>query len=349
MQKQTTKIIAIILLVLVASSLAACNAAPADEAYRFKYWNECAALTSLQEYVEAVTDEKSPDYIPVADRIAVFDMDGTLYGELFPTYFEYLLLAYRGLDDPDYTADEDVKAVAQTIRTSAQTGSFPSDMPMRHALAQAKAFAGLTPGEFEDYVHEFMKQTPAGFAGMTYGEAFYLPMLEVLDYLQKNAFKTYIVSGSDRFICRALASEACHVPYEQIIGMDVKLEASGQGDRDSLDYQYTADDKVVRTSTVLIKNLKTNKVLQIAQEIDKQPVLSFGNSSGDVSMHVYTITGNRYKSQAYMLIANDEARDYGNTAKTEQLGEQWRASGFNVISMKDDWTTIYGAGVTKTE
>ena len=355
MKKHFTKIISVLLIAVMAMMFVACG----DEAlensgetqtaeFSFNYWNKCDALTSLKSYVTDVTDKKSENFIPVADRIAVFDMDGTLYGELFPTYLEYLLMAYRCLDDENYTADEDVKEVARTIRECSLTGSFPSDMPIKHALGQAKAFAGLTPKEFEDYVKEFLKQTPAGFEGMTYATAFYLPMIEVLDYLHENDFKTYIVSGSDRFICRALASEPCNIPYEQIIGMDVKLEATGQNGKDSLDYQFTADDKVVRTETVLIKNLKTNKVLQINQEIDKQPVLSFGNSSGDLSMHIYSITNNKYKAEAYMLIANDEERDYGNTEKAEKLGEQWKEYGFNVISMKDDWTTIYGAGVKKS-
>ncbi len=349
MQKKLSKIVSLFILVCLAISLVSCGSAEKTGKYEFKYWNECSALNNLKDYVEDVTDEKSKDFIPVADRIAVFDMDGTLYGELFPTYLEYLLFAYRALDDKNFQADEETKEVARTIRASAETGSFPSDMPMKHALGQAKVFAGMTVNEFLNYVKEFLKQTPAGFTGMTYGEAFYLPMIEVLDYLQKNQFKTYIVSGSDRFICRALASEPCNIPYEQIIGMDVKLESDGQDGKDSLDYQFVAGDKVIRTDSLLIKNLKTNKVLQITQEICKQPVLSFGNSSGDTSMHVFSVTDNKYRSQAYMLIANDEVRDYGNAEKAEKLGEQWKASGFNVISMKDDWKTIYGDKVIKTK
>ena len=86
----------------------------------------------------------------------------------------------------------------------------------------------------------------------------------------------------------------------------------------------------------------------IMQEIGRQPVLSFGNSSGDCSMHNYTIFNNRYRSAAFMLIADDEERDYGNTEKTRELGEQWEESGYNVISMKDDFRTIYGEDVKKT-
>ena len=84
------------------------------------------------------------------------------------------------------------------------------------------------------------------------------------------------------------------------------------------------------------------------RDIGKQPVLSFGNSSGDYSMHMYTISNNKYRSAAFMLIADDEERDYGNTEKTRKLGEKWEASGFTVISMRDDFLTIYGEDVVKT-
>ncbi len=89
-------------------------------------------------------------------------------------------------------------------------------------------------------------------------------------------------------------------------------------------------------------------MLQIAQEIGRRPVLSFGNSSGDVSMHNYVIHNNVYKSAAFMLVADDEVRDYGNAEKAAGLAAKWEASGYNVISMANDWTTIYGENVVKT-
>jgi hypothetical protein len=138
------------------------------------------------------------------------------------------------------------------------------------------------------------------------------------------------------------------IPYENIIGMDVELKATGQGDTPGLDYVYTGTDDIFRTDHLLIKNLKTNKVLQIAQEIGRQPVLSFGNSSGDVSMHNYVINNNPYKSAAFMLIADDDVRDYGNSEKGPELREKWENSGFTVISMANDWKTIYGEEVVKT-
>ena len=104
----------------------------------------------------------------------------------------------------------------------------------------------------------------------------------------------------------------------------------------------------MRTDRLIIKDLKTNKVVQIAQEIGRQPVLSFGNSSGDVSMHNYALYNNQYRSAVFQLIADDDVRDYGSSAKGPELREKWENMGFNVISMKDDWKTIYGENVVKT-
>ena len=111
---------------------------------------------------------------------------------------------------------------------------------------------------------------------------------------------------------------------------------------------FKADDQIIRTDRLLIKNLKMNKVKQIVRDIGKQPVLSFGNSSGDVSMHMYTISNNAYRSEAFMLVADDDVRDYGNPEKAASLKEKWEDYGFNVISMRDDFRTIYGDGVVKT-
>jgi hypothetical protein len=169
-----------------------------------------------------------------------------------------------------------------------------------------------------------------------------------VEYLQDNDFTCYVVSGSDRFICRTFIEGMLDIPYANIIGMDVQLAASKQGDEDPLNYVFTAEDSVVRTDKLLVKNLKTNKVLQIAQDIGMQPVLSFGNSSGDVSMHNYTINNNPFRSAAFMLIADDSERDYGSAERVQPLKEKWEASGYTVISMANDWKTIYGENVVKT-
>ena len=315
----------------------------------FADWNDGApALGALIDYVEAVTDQASPDYIPPADRIAVFDMDGTLCAELCPTYLEYYLLAWRILKDPNYTPDEEMLEFGRILRDHAIDKSFPDHMDMLHATHAAKAYAGMTLREFADFVTGCLIRNVDGFEGMTYATCFYTPMIEVVDYLQDHDFKVYICSGSDRFICRTFIEGMLDIPYEHIIGMDVGLEATGQHGEDGLDYVFKAGDDVIRTDTLLIKNLKMNKVTQIVQEIGRKPVLSFGNSGGDVSMHMYTISANPYRSAAFMLVADDDVRDYGNPEKAEGLKAQWADSGFHVISMRDDFRTIYGDKVVKT-
>ncbi len=340
-----------VLLVLAIAALAL-FAAPAlaeEKEEAFAEWNsEAPALKALIEYVEDVTDETSENYIPPADRIATFDMDGTLCAELYPTYLEYWLLARRIFCDPDYEPDEEMLAFGRILRDCALDKSFPQGFEMDHAVHAAKAYAGMTLNEFDDFVTRQLVRDVDGFEGMTYAASIYLPMIEVVEYLEDNGFKVYVCSGSDRFICRTLLEGMLDIPYEQIIGMDVALEVKDHGDTEGLNYSYTMEDTLVRTDKVLIKNLKTNKVFQIAQEIGRQPVLSFGNSGGDTSMHNYTLTNNKYKSAAFMLIADDEERDYGNTEKARALGEKWEAAGYHVISMKDDFRTIYGDDVKKT-
>ena len=315
----------------------------------FTLWNQCEALSALQDYVKDVTNPSSPNYIKEEDRIATFDMDGTFVGELYPTYFEYNLLEYRALDDPTYMAPDDVRETAQEIRDFVRSGKkLPDHFDMKHAYAAAKAYSGMTLAQFDAYVKAYAAQPANGFTGMTYGQSFYKPMLEVFEYLKANGFTYYVVSGSDRFICRALV-EAIGIEPNRVIGMDVKLESSGQGTTEGVNYTMGREENLVRTDELIIKNLKTNKVFQISQEIGKVPVLSFGNSGGDCSMHNYALSHPTYKTAAFMLIADDDARDHANREKALTLGQQWREAGYHVISMRDDFKTIYGDGVQKTD
>jgi len=313
----------------------------------FKSWNSCEALTALKGFVEDVTNTQSQNFIRPEDRIATFDMDGTFVGELYPTYFEYNLLEYRALDDPSYRdkAPEDVRQAAQDIRDFVRQGTaLPDHFDMIHAQAAAKAYAGMTLAEFDSYVKAYAALPANGFTNMTYGEGVYQPMLEVFDYLKDNGFTCYVVSGSDRFICRALV-EPLGIAPNRVIGMDVKLMSSKQGDVAGVNYTMGNEEDLIRTDELIIKNLKTNKVLQISQEIGKVPVLSFGNSGGDAAMHNYCMGNDRYRSAAFMLIADDDVRDHANRDKALKLGEQWREAGYHVISMHDDFKTIYGEKV----
>ena len=231
-------LVAILILCGTTTTLTSCSKDDNDETrlptvakVYFSSWNNCDALTALQEYIADVTNPQSPNYIIMEDRIATFDMDGTFVGELYPTYFEYNLLEYRALDDATYRdqAPEDVRQAGQAIRDFVRNGTpLPAHFDMVHARAAAKAYAGMTLAEFDAYVKAYAALSANGFKGMTYGQSFYKPMLEVFDYLEDNGFVCYVVSGSDRFICRALV-ESIGIAPNRVIGMDVRLEANKQG------------------------------------------------------------------------------------------------------------------------
>ena len=337
------------LVFVVAAVLTGCEkVGPEPQKDYFTLWNPCESLTALTEYVEDVTNPKSSNFIKEEDRIVTFDMDGTFVGELYPTYFEYNMLEYRVLDDPSYKnkAPDSVREAAQNIRDFVRTGKkLPDHFDMIHAQAAATAYSGMSLAEFDAYVKAYAAKPANGFTGMTYGQSFYKPILEVMDYLVANGFTFYVISGSDRFICRALV-ESLGIDPRRVIGMDVRLRSSSQGTAPGVDYTMGKEEDIFRTDELIIKNLKTNKVLQIIQEIGKVPVLSFGNSGGDSAMHNYCLS-NSLKCAAFMLIADDEERDHANREKALALGEQWRAAGYHVISMRDDFKTIYGDGVKK--
>ena len=313
-------------------------------------WTDSAdSKAALISYVESVTKEGSPDFIPVENRIAVFDMDGTFLCETDPYYYDFCLLKYRVLDDPTYKdkASYFERSVAEAAKAYME-GDHSVEISMTdHGRAVAMAFAGMTIEEFENYIAEFKKQPAPGYNGMTRGEAFYKPMLQVIDYLQANGFKVYVVSGTDRFIVRGLLKDSVNIPRNQIIGSDENLVAVNQGSKDGLDYTYTDKDKVILGGRFMIKNLKMNKVSAIVQEIGIQPVLSFGNSTGDSAMAEYATTNNKYKSLAFMLCCDDLERENGSEEKADQMEQLCQQYGWIPVSMKNDWKTIYGEGVTK--
>ena len=314
-------------------------------------WQEDApARKELISFMEAITDPDSPDYIPVENRIAVFDLDGTLFCETDPNYFDYTLLVHRVLEDPDYIdkASDFEKEIAGKIVEQNETGASFAGLEVDHGQAIASSFAGMTLAEFNAYIQEFKQLPMPGYEGMKRGEGWYQPMLEVVNYLQENDFTVYVVSGTDRFIVRGIVDQSpLHVPMGQIIGSDETVVTRKQGGTDGLGYVFDDQDELVLGGEFIIKNLKMNKVAVIVQEIGVQPVLSFGNSTGDSSMAEYVTTGNPYRSLAFMLCCDDTERENGNTAKADKMYELCQQYDWIPVSMKNDWTTIYGDGVVR--
>ncbi len=307
-------------------------------------WNDRApAKVALIDYVTNVTDKGSPDYIPVENRIAVFDFDGTLFLETDPTYFDWQLFEHRVLEDPGYKATEEQLAAARDSRK----GKLPKLDKNRERMV-AEAYRGMTLDEFYAFVRKFMAEDQPGFIGLKRGDAYYLPMLEVIDYLRQNGFTVYVISGTDRFTMRPL-TEVLRLPPAQIIGSDGTVVASGQGGRDGLEYVFVKGDKLLLGGENLVKDLQMNKVSVIVREIGVQPVLAFGNTMSDASMLNYTINGNPYKALGFMLLCDDLEREYGNLKKAGEMRENSRKYGWIPVSMRDDWKTIYGDGVTRKE
>ena len=320
--------------------------------YLTLWTQDAASKQALIDYMEAVTDENGADFIPVENRIAVFDLDGTLFCETDPNYFDYTLLKYRVLEDPVYKdkASDFEKEVANKIKEQNETGASFEGLEVDHGKAVASAFAGMTVSEFNAYIQEFKKQPMPSYDGMLRGEGWYQPMLQVIEYLEANDFTVYIVSGTDRFIVRGIADHSpLDLPNGQIIGSDEALVAPDQGDTDGLSYVYDDNDKLVLSGEFIVKNLKMNKVTVIMQEIGEQPVLSFGNSTGDASMAEYTTSNNPYKSLAFMLCCDDTVRENGNEEKAQKMVDLCNEFDWVPVSMKNDWTTIYGSNVTKRQ
>ena len=303
-------------------------------------WNSKSPIFErLVPYVKNVIDENNKEYfIPVEDRIAVFDLDGTLFCETDPIYFDWNMFAYRVLDDPDYVAEESDKILAQKIR-QAYIHDLPPDIEKEHSVRNAAIFQGMKMEDYVKYVQKFLNEDAPGYTNMKRGDAFYKPMLQVIEYLQKNNFTVFIVS-TDRFEVRTIVKGHINIPESQIIGSISTVRAIGQGDKSGLDYLYTKDDYLIIGGGFIIKNVKMNKVNTMTTEIGKKPVLSFGNSNGDSSMANFVVNHNNYKSLAFMLCCDDEKRENGNITRAEKMKESCRNNNWIPISMANDWKTI---------
>lgn len=319
-----------------------CTLAKKDQ---LSLWNDTApAKAALVSYVQTVTNPKSPDFIPVENRIAVFDLDGTLILETDPTYFDWALFEYRVLDDPTYQPSAEQLAAAQASR---EKRIFPPLNEKREKMV-AEAYKNLTVEEFYNFVRTFMQEDQPGFVGMKRGDIFYKPMLEVVHYLVQNQFTVYICSGTDRLTVRPLIEENIpYIPPHQILGSDSTLVSAAQGTQNGLEYVFKKGDTLVLGGENIVKNLQMNKVTLIAREIGVQPVLAFGNTFSDASMVNYTINNNKYKALGFMLCCDDLEREYGNLQKAEKMRQDCQEYGWIPISMRNDWKTIYGDSIYK--
>lgn len=322
-----------------------------------EYWSEDSPVAeSLRSYVEKVTNEEDEEnFIPVEDRIAVFDMDGTLTCETFFTYYDTMMFIYycnsERLEENEWLSEKDkreLKAVADSLEPGYKAGE---------ALARdfARAYSGMTVPELYDYAVEFGKQETISFNNMRYIDGFYLPMAELVEYLYDNDFTIYVISGTERTTSRAIIANSPISDYvlpAHVIGTEFEIKLEGNEKTPSnMDYVYGADgkdDQLVVTGGFVQKNLNANKTIEIEREIGQRPVLAFGNSGSDTSMMNYALIDNEYPAQAYMIVADDTEREWGMQDWAEK-SEEYAQMGYIPVSMKNDFAQIYPEQITKSE
>ena len=347
MKKGLTIIIAFCLLFSCAACGSRTAAAEVTEPEALAYWNPSSvAMQSIMDFVAEATDEQSEGFIPKEDRIAVFDMDGTLTCESFYTYYDTMMFIEFCLNDHPERVSEELKEAAREIKPGYTAGE-------ELARNFAKAYAGMTVDELYDYAVEFGQKETESFNNMRYIDGFYMPMVEVVKYLYENDFTIYVISGTERTTTRAIIDNSPvseYVSPEHVIGTEFEVKVKGYEDvASNMDFKYQDGDELVFTGGFIQKNLNANKSIWIEREIGRRPVLAFGNSGSDTSMMNYALDKrNPYPSAAYMVVADDDVREWG-TQNWDEKSAQYEAQGYVPISMKNDFTEIYPESVTRSD
>jgi len=302
-------------------------------------WNDGPTRQAIVEFVKKTTDPSSPDFIPVDQRITTFDNDGTLW----PSHPMYTQLAF---------ALDRVKALAPQHAEWKTTQPFKAalDGDMKTLTASGEkgllelvmaSHAGMSTADFETIVKEWFTTATHPRFKHPYTELAYKPMVELLEYLRANDFKTYIVSGGGIEFMRPMTEAVYGVPPEQVIGSSIKTK-----------YEIT-DGKpaLMRLPELNFIDDKTGKPVGINMYIGRRPVAAFGNSDGDREMLEWTAAGDG--ARLAMLVFHDDAeREYAygpanglpNTkfgTFSQSLMDEVKRSGWVVISMKDDWERIF--------
>ena len=346
MSKYRMLSIVLLVVLLVCTGISGCK--KSSQADLSEYWaTDSEAAESLRSYVSKVTNKKDTEnFIPVEDRIAVFDMDGTLTCETYYTYYDTMMFISYCLEDYPDKVSEDLKEAAAEIKPGYTAGE-------ELARNFAKAYAGMTVEELYDYAVEFGQKETESFENMRYIDGFYLPMVEVVEYLYNNGFTIYVVSGTERTTTRAIIANSPiseYVSPNHVIGTEFEVKVKGNEDVSSnMDYKYADGDELVFTGGFIQKNLNANKSIWIEREIGQRPVLAFGNSGSDTSMMNYVLDErNPYPAEAYMVVADDDVREWG-TQDWDEKSAAYSEQGYVPISMKNDFLKIYPDTVNKAE
>ena len=345
---KTAVIVGLILVAVIAAAgiFAGLRSRKTESVPLSTYWAaESAVAQSLRDYVAKVTDPNDKaSFIPAEDRIAVFDMDGTLTCETYYTYYDTMMFIEFCLNDHPERVSDELKQVAVSIKPG-----YTADESLARNFA--KAYAGMTMEEFYDYAVEFGQKNTESFNNMRYIDNCYLPMAELVRYLYENDFTIYVISGTERTTTRAIVANSPirdYVDPAHVIGTDFEVKQPGhETESSNMDFKYENGDELVLTGGFIQKNLNANKSIYIEREIGQRPVLAFGNSGSDTSMMNYTIDSrNPYPAQAYMVVADDSVREWGKQDWVTKSAE-YAAMGYIPVSMQNDFAQIYAEGITR--
>ncbi len=296
-------------------------------------WNDAAPKQAIIDFVEKVTKEGSPDFVPVAERIATFDNDGTLWSEQ-PMYFQAFFVFDRikalAPEHPEWKENEPFASVLKSDYKAALAGG-------EHSLAAllAATHAGMTTEEFEKSVTDWITTAKHPKTGRLLTEMIYQPMLELLAYLRANNFKTFIVSGGGIEFMRPWTEKVYGIPPEQVIGTSGGLKYEL---RDGLPV-------IVKLPELVLNDDKEGKPVGIQRHIGRRPIAAFGNSDGDIQMLEWTTSGKGarlgmivHHTDAEREVAYDRESHVG---KLDKGLDAAAAKGWTVVDMKTDWKTIF--------
>ncbi|MDH4185727.1 MAG: haloacid dehalogenase-like hydrolase [Nitrospira sp.] len=296
-------------------------------------WNDGKARQSILSFVEKVTRPGSPDFVPVTERIATFDNDGTLWPEQ-PMYFQlaFALDRVKALapKHPEWKEKQPFKAALEGDLKTVFAGG-------EHALLELVmgTHAGNTTEEFSQIVKDWLEKAKHPKTGRPYTEMVYQPMLELLGYLRMNGFKTYIVSGGGIEFMRPWTERVYGIPPEQVIGSSIKTKFEMREGKPVL----------VRLPEINFIDDKAGKPVGINQHIGRRPIAAFGNSDGDLQMLQWTCLtdGARFCLYVHHTDAEREwAYDRESSIGRLDKGlDEARAKGWTVVDMKKDWKRIF--------
>jgi hypothetical protein len=310
-----------------------CSTASAQPVDSLPSWHDGEARQSIIEFVEKVTQEGSPGFVPPADRIAVFDNDGTLWAEQ-PMYFQLLFALDRiKALAPQHPEWKDKEPFASLLKGDVHAALAGGE----HAILEIVmgTHAGMTTTEFEASVKDWIASARHPTTNRPYTEMVYQPMLELLAYLRANGFKTFIVSGGGIEFMRPWTEKIYGIPPEQVIGSSIKVK-----------YElHDGTPALVRLPEMDFIDDKEGKPVAIHQQIGRRPIAAFGNSDGDLQMMQWTTAGKGPRFALYVRHTDAErewAYDRNSSIGRLDKGlDEAKAKGWTIVDMKRDWKVIY--------